>query len=239
MGSSSAPGRALLIAFALGTGPLAACTPPSALDRNYFVSFARKVSMEATFAVMPREEFSPVSFTLQPVIYQPYSCSNTQLLPAVRLQWWVSPNLALLGGTGAALAETNVVQLTQVGFRYLPSAPTLGSLTPEFVFLQQRIDGLPEYTLKWNYFHWGYAVQGRAWQAHAALALLYPRTFPKASAPLAADVPPKLVDSLAMTGLLLSAGYNLFPWVNVTGRLVWSPQLPEFLSGGAQVSLAL
>ena len=232
MGSSNAPGWALLIAFVLGAHPLAAGMPPNVQDNDDFVSFARQVSMEATFGALPRGEFSPVSFTLQPVIYHPNS-SGPQLLPAVRLQWWVSPNLALLGGTGAALAETHVVQLAQVGFRYLPSGPTLGSFTPEFVFLQQRIDGLPEYTLKWNYFHWGYAVQGQAWQAHAALALLYPRIFPKAA-------PGKLADSMAgMAGLLLSAGYNLLPWVNVTGRLVWSPQLPEFLSGGAQVSLAL
>ncbi len=232
---SSARCRTMLLVFALGAGPLAASTPAGELDSKDFASIARQVSMEATFAALPRGEFAPVSFTLQPVIYHPYVRSeDLQLLPTVRLQWWISPNLALLGGAGAALAETNVVQLAQVGFRYLLSAPALGAFTPEFIFLQQRIDGLPEYTLKWNHFQWGYAVQGRAWQASAALALLYQRTFPKASAAVASDLPRKLVDS--NTGLLLSAGYNLFPWVNVMGRLVWSPQV---LSGGAQVSLAL
>ena len=233
MGSS----RAVLMAAVAGAAlavPLSACTPPPVLTQDYFASFARRVSLEATAAALPREEFAPASFTFLPVLYHPYSCSDLQMLPAVRAQWWVSPNLALLGGLGGALAGTSIVQLVQVGLRYLPGSATLGPFTPEFLFVQQRMDGLPQYTLKWNHFQWGYGVQSGPWHGTAAVALMYQRSFPKASEALAEDVPGRLTADAA--SLILSAGYDVFAWARVTARLAWNPVVT---SGGVQMSLAL
>ncbi|MEE9161738.1 MAG: hypothetical protein V3U35_02105 [Candidatus Neomarinimicrobiota bacterium] len=197
-----------------------------------FTSLARSVSMEATAANLPRGDFSLVSFTFQPVLYKP-SGSGTRILPTVRLQWWVSPNLALLGGLGGALAGSEVVQLTHVGFRYLPEAAALGPFSPEFLFVQQRLDGLREYTLKWNHFQWGYGIRSGPWNGTASVALMYPRSFPD---PIdsGSDVPGKV--TVSATALILSAGYDVLWGVRLAGRLVWHPQVT---SAGAQVSLAL
>lgn len=199
---------------------------PQELAPGYFTSLARRVSMEATTGALPRVDFSLLSFTFQPVLYTPSGSSGRLLLPMVRLQWWVSPNLALLGGLGGAVAESEVVQLTQVGFRYLPEAVTLGPFTPEFLFVQQRLDGLREYTLKWNHFQWGYGIQSGPWSGTISVALMYQRSFPKSMAKLTPSV----------TTLILSAGYDILWGVRLSSRLVWNPQVT---SAGVQLSLAL
>lgn len=214
--------------------PLGACSPPEILDSSDFRDFARRVSLEATAAALPRGEFAPTTLTLFPVIYHPDNSSGLKLLPTVLLQWWVSPNLALAGGLGNSVTEHWVVLLQNMGLRYLPAALAWGPFTPEMQFTMYRIEGLPEYTLKWQHFQWAYHASFGAWNVSAGAAFLSERIFPKESESNAPDVPGKL--KMSTSSFTLSVGYDVRAWLRLSARVTTHPR---FFSGGVQLSLAI
>ena len=220
--------------------PLIARSPGLILDRSYFLSFAEKVSAAMIPAHLPRGEFAPVTANFYPVAYRPHAGSGLQILPVIGLQWWVSSNLAVAGGLGSGLTPQDaglmgqqVVQLLRIGLKYLPGSFTLGPLTPEITFVQNRIEGLPEYGLKWNEVSWTYGAKIGSVNVAGALVLMFQSVFPRSEVK-AAGVSGKLEATTRFS--LLSAGYDVFRWLRLS---VQAKVNPDFITGGVQLSLAI
>lgn len=218
----------------LFAAPRGTCAPPQILDSSYFRDCARRVSLEATSAALPRGEFAPTTLTLSPVLYHPHSSSSPKLFPTVLLQRWVSPNLALAGGLGYGMTRQRITLLQNIGFRYLPAALAWGPFTPEIRFAKFRIEGLPEYTLKWQHLQWAYQASFGAWNVDAGISILSERIFPKESERNAPNVPGKL--EVSTKCFTLTVGYDVFSWLRLSARMVAHPQ---FFTGGAQLSVAI
>ena len=238
MGSSRRYLAESLMVLVIGA-PLIARSP-GLRDRSYFLSFAEKVSTAMIPAPLPRGEFAPVTATFYPVAYRPHAGSGLQILPVIGLQWWVSPNLAVIGGLGSGLTPQDaglmgqqVVQLLRIGLRYLPGSFTLGPLTPEITFVQNRIEGLPEYGLKWNEVSWAYGAKIGSVNVAGALVLMFQSVFPRSEV-RAAGVSGKLEATTRF--FLLSAGYDVFRWLRLS---VQAKVNPDFITGGVQLSLAI
>lgn len=232
MGSSRRYLAESLMVLVIGA-PLIARSPGLILDRSYFLSFAEKVSAAMIPAPLPRGEFAPVTATFYPVAYRPHAGSGLQILPVIGLQWWVSPNLAIVGGLGSGLAGQQIIQPLRIGLRYLPASLTLGPLTPEITFVQNRIEGLPEYGLKWNEVSWAYSAKIGFMNVAGALVLLFQSVFPRSTAK-GPDVPEKLEATTRV--LALSAGYDVFRWLRLSVQVKANP---DFVTMGAQLSLAI
>ncbi len=241
MGSSRRYLAESLMVLVIGA-PLIARSPGLILDRSYFLSFAEKVSAAMIPAPLPRGEFAPVTATFYPVAYRPHAGSGLQILPVIGLQWWVSPNLAVVGGLGSGLTPDTlirglmgqqVVQLLRIGLRYLPGSFTLGPLTPEITFVQNRIEGLPEYGLKWNEVSWAYGAKIGSVNVAGALVLMFQSVFPWSEVK-AAGVSGKLEATTRL--FLLSADYDVFRWLRLS---VQAKVNPDFITGGVQLSLAI
>ena len=232
MGSSRRHIAVSLLVLVIGA-PLIGRSSSLIPDRSYFLSFAEKVSAAMIPAPLPRGEFAPVTATFYPVAYRPHAGSGLQILPVIGLQWWVSPNLAVVGGLGSGLMGQQVVQLLRIGLRYLPESFTLGPLTPEITFVQNRIEGLPEYGLKWNEVSWAYGAKIGSVNVAGALVLMFQSVFPRSEVK-AADVSGKLEATTRF--FLLSAGYDVFRWLRLS---VQAKVNPDFITGGVQLSLAI
>lgn len=239
MGSSRRYLAESLMVLVIGA-PLIARSPGLILDRSYFLSFAEKVSAAMIPAPLPRGEFAPVTATFYPVAYRPHAGSGLQILSVISLQWWVSPNLAVVGGLGSGLTPQDaglmgqqVVQLLRIGLRYLPASLTLGPLTPEITFVQNRIEGLPEYGLKWNEVSWAYGAKIGFVNVAGALVLMFQSVFPRLEVK-AAGVSGKLEATTRF--FLLSAGYDVFRWLRLSVQVKANP---NFATGGVQLSLAI
>ena len=213
--------------------PLMAGSPKLAKDQSYFFSSAEKVSAAMIPAPLPRAEFALVTATFYPVAYSPHAGSGPQLMPAVGLQWWVSPNLAIVGGLGSGLAGQQVVQMLRIGLRYRPESLTLGPFMPEITFVQNGIEGLPDYRLTWNEASWAYDAKFGPVNIACALVFVYQRVFPRSTAK-APDVPGILEATTRI--LALSAGCDLFRWLRVS---VQAKVSPGFITRGVQLSLAI
>ncbi len=232
MGSSR---RYLAVSLALMVfaAPLIANPPEPALSHSDFISAAERVTAAMIPAPLPEGEFSPIAVALYPAVYRLHAYSGLQLLPVVELQWWVSPNLAVVGGLGSGLTVQQVVQMLRIGLRYRPEPLTLGPFMPEITFIQNRIEGLPDYRLTWNEASWAYGVKFGPVNIACALVLVYQSVFPR-SAAKASDVPGKLEATTKV--LALSAGCDLFRWLRVS---VQAKVNPGFITGGIQLSLGI
>ena len=220
--------------------PLMAGSPKLAKNQSYFFSLAEKVSAAMIPAPLPRGEFALVTATFYPVAYRPHDGSGRQILPVIGLQWWVSPNLAVVGGLGsgltpqdAGLTGQQVVQMLRIGLRYLPEFLTLGPFMPEITFVQNGIEGLPDYRLTWNELTLAYGAKIGSVNVAGALVLMFQSVFPRSTAK-APDVPGKLEATTRI--LALSAGCDLFHWLRVS---VQAKANPGFITGGVQLSLAI
>ncbi|MBA7649876.1 MAG: hypothetical protein GH143_07905 [Calditrichaeota bacterium] len=240
MGSSRSYIAVLLVVTMSAAVPLMADPPEPVKDRSYFLSSAAQVSAAMIPAPLPRGEFALITATFYPVAYRPHAGSGLQLMPAVGLQWWVSPNLAIVGGLGSGLTPQNagltgqqVVQMLRIGLRYLPESLTLGPFMPEITFVQNGIEGLPDYRLTWNEASWAYDAKFGSVNIACALVFVYQRVFPRSTAK-APDVPGKLEATTRI--LALSAGCDLFRWLRVS---VQAKVSPGFITGGVQLSLAI
>ena len=171
--------------------------------------------------------------TFYPVAYRLHAGSDLQFMPAVGLQWWVSPNLAIVGGLGSGLTGQQVIQLLRVGLRYLPESLALGPFRPEITLVKNGIEGLPDYRLTWNEASWAYGARFGSVNITCALVFVYQSIFP-GSAAEASDVPDKLEATTRM--LALSAGYDLFRRLKVSVQAKVGPGL---ITGGTQLSLAI
>lgn len=231
MGSSK--GRFLLIVGLLGmfilVVPAVAQNTPGA---DAPMHRAQQVATQLLLGPLPRSEFSPTSVTIYLARYQPGE-KKKYVLPMFDLQWWVSPNLAIAGGLGSGLAGQQIIQPLRIGLRYLPASLTLGPLTPEITFVQNRIEGLPEYGLKWNEVSWVYSAKIGFMNVAGALVLLFQSVFPRSTAK-GPDVPEKLEATTRI--LALSAGYDLFRWLRLSAQVKANP---NFVTMGAQLSLAI
>ncbi len=214
---------------------LSASSPDSVL-----LSSATRVSAAMIPAPFPRREFAPVTATFYPVAYRPHAGSDLQFMPAVGLQWWVSPNLAIVSGLGgglvpqdAGLTGQQAVQLLRIGLRYLPESLALGPFSPEITLVKNGIEGLPDYRLTWNEASWAYGARFGSVNITCALVFVYQSVFP-GSAAEASDVPDKLEATTRM--LALSAGYDLFRRLKVSVQAKVGPGL---ITGGVQLSLAI
>ncbi|MFC1484631.1 hypothetical protein ACFL6Q_06255 [Candidatus Neomarinimicrobiota bacterium] len=160
---------------------------------------ALAMAADLTFGSLPKTTNSPADLAFYPALYQPVG-KERHLLPLVGLQYWVSPNLSLLGGIGGGIAGGNVVQFSRIGLRYFPATLPLGSFMPEIFITQNRIEGLSllidqflrdslgneiedsenyetRYDSKWNEFGWGYQGQISKYSLSVAIILVYQRTF--------------------------------------------------------------
>ena len=239
MGSSRRHIAVSLLVLVIGA-PLIGRSSSLIPDRSYFLSFAEKVSAAMIPAPLPRGEFAPVTATFYPAVYRSNASSDLQMLPAIGLQWWVSPNLAVVGGLGsgltpqdAGLTGQQVVQLLRIGLRYLPESLALGPFMPEITFVQNRIEGLPEYGLKWNEVSWAYGAKIGSVNVAGALVLMFQSVFPRSEVK-AAGVSGKLEATTRF--FLLSAGYDVFRWLRLS---VQAKVNPDFITGGVQLSLAI
>ncbi len=107
-------------------------------------SVARMAAVAVT-APFPLGADSPFSASITIMPYQSMT-SETDFMPVIGLQWWVSPNLALTNATGLDKHLDNFVRLQRVGLRYLPASMAIGGAKPELLLVQGKIKGLPEYT---------------------------------------------------------------------------------------------
>ena len=160
---------------------------------------ALDMAADLTFGALPKETENPADLIIYPALYQPIG-KETYLLPIVGLQYWASANLSLLGSIGSSIADGNVVQFSCIGLRYFPATLPLGSFTPEFFLIQNRIEGLSllidhpmvdslgsavevpddynaRYDSKWNQFGWGYQGQIRKYSLTIAVLLVYQKIF--------------------------------------------------------------
>jgi hypothetical protein len=242
--------------------PLPAQLPRTKPD---FHDLARTVTAASIPAPLPLTQFGALSATLFPtVIRAEGEESDPVILPFLGLQWWLSPNLALLGGLGSgqflkqlvllrrvglrylpeafSLGEAipgsgqflkQLVLLRRVGLRYLPEALSLGEAIPEFIFVQGQVDGLAAYTLKWNELQWVYNLEMGTWNFSAGLAVLSYSIFPDADY-RDETVGGKLKSNLK--ALILASTWKIVPVCHLAGRVIVHP---KFISGGAQLSLAI
>ncbi len=211
--------------------PLAAQLPRTKPD---FLDLARTITAASIPAPLPLTQFGVLSATLFPTaIRAEGKGSDLVILPFVGLQWWWSPNLALLGGLGSGQFLKQLVLLRRVGLRYLPEALALGAAIPEFIFVQGRVDGLAAYTLKWNELQWVYNLEMGAWNFSGGLAVLNYSIFPDADY-RDETVGGKLKSNLK--ALILASTWKIVPTCHLAGRVIVHP---EFISGGAQLSLAI
>lgn len=217
----------------VGGASLVTGSPGSLLDESDFRSAAEKTSAAMIPASLPGVEFAHVTATLHPVLYRENTDSELQILPAVNLQWWVSPNLSLVGGLGSGLNNRSILQFMRIGFRYLPGSLELGRWTPEIAIIRSRVEGLPDYELKWNEVGCTYCMQRGRVKAAGGILFMSQGIFPR-SGSKAPEVPGKLEANTRM--LHLSISYDLLPW------LVLSAQAkihPDFSTAGAQISMAI
>ncbi len=246
MGLSRA-GHSLVVGFSglfILAVPAMAQSIPETTDFKYL---AREMAADVTFGPLPGGDFSPLSATIFPAHYRPAG-KNRYFLPLVGLQWWVSPNLALLGGLGAGIADKRIVQYARMGLRYLPSSLSIGSFTPEFYFAQNKIEALSlfidhpildsqgneievsttpdRYDSRWNEIGWGYAGQVGAYYLSGTLMFLFQQTFIGSGQKLRLNS--KLIG--------LSIGRDIFGWLRVS---VQAKANPDFVTGGVQLSLAI
>ncbi len=203
------------------------------LDRADFLSDAEITSAAMIPAPLPGVEVAHITATLYPVMYRANTDSDLQILPVVNLQWWISPNLSLVGGLGSGLNSRSIVQLMRIGFRYLPESLELGRWTPEITLTRSRIEGLPDYELKWNEAGCTYCTQWGRVKAAGGILFTFQGIFPR-SGSKAPEVPGKLEANTWM--LQLAIGYNLFPWLVLSAQAKMNP---DFSTAGAQMSIAI
>ncbi|MCH7938737.1 MAG: hypothetical protein IID13_03205 [Candidatus Marinimicrobia bacterium] len=226
----SLPAWAIILVMA-PVKPLPALAPPTDLD---FLDLARTVTAASIPAPLPLTQFGPLSATLFPtVIRAEGEESDLVILPFLGLQWWLSPNLALLGGLGSGHFQEQLLLLRRIGLRYLPEALIIGAAIPEFILVQGRIDGLAAYILKWNELQWIYNLDMGIWNISGGLAVLSYSMFPNAEFQVD-KVGGKLKASL--NTLILAATWKIGPTFHLAGRVIVHP---KFISGGAQLSLAI
>ncbi|UCH63011.1 MAG: hypothetical protein JSU77_00715 [Fidelibacterota bacterium] len=224
--------------------PASAQSTPETTDFKYL---AQEMAADVTFGPLPRGDFSPISVTIFPAHYQPTG-KNRHFLPLMGLQWWVSPNLAFLGGLGAGITDQLVVQYARIGLCYLPSSLSIGSFTPEFYFTQNNMEGLSRfidhtildslgneievsptpdrYDSGWNEIGWGYTGQVGAYCLSGAVIFLFQKTFIGSGQKL------RLNSKL----IRLSIGRDIFGWLRVS---IQAKANPDFITGGVQLSLAI
>lgn len=224
--------------------PAVAQSTPETTDFKYL---AREMAADVTFGPLPRGDFGPINATIFPAYYRPTG-ENRHILPLVGLQWWVSPNLALLGGLGAGIADKRVVQYARIGLCYIPASLSVGSFTPEIYFAQNTIGGLSlfidhpildslgneievsptpdRYDSGWNEIGWGYVGQVGAYYLSGTMMFLFQQTFIGSGQKLSLDS--KLIG--------LSIGRDIFGWLRVS---VQAKANPDFVTGGIQLSLAI
>ncbi len=211
--------------------PLPAQPPRTKPD---FLDLASTVTAASIPAPLPLTQFGALSATLFPTaIRAEGKGSDLVILPFLELQWWLSPNLALLGGLGSGQFLKQLVLLRRVGLRYLPEALALGAAIPEFIFVQGRVDGLAAYTLKWSELQWVYNLEMGNWNFSGGLAVLSYSIFPDPGY-RAEDVGGKLKSSI--NTLILASTWKIVPACHLAGRVIVHP---KFISGGAQLSLAI
>ena len=234
MGSSKHH-TAVSLALTVLAVSLSAGSPDSVM-----LSSAARVSAAMIPAPFPRGEFAPLTATFYPAVYYPHTDSGLRLLPVIGFQWWVSPNLAIVGGLGsglipqdAGLTGQQVVQLSRVGLKYLPESLALGPFRPEITLARNGIEGLPDYRLTWNEASWVYSARFGSVNIACALLFLYQSIFPRSEAE-ALDVPGKLEATTRM--LALSAGYDLFRGLRLSVQAKVGSGL---VTGGIQLSLAV
>ena len=208
-------------------------SPGTLLDRSDFLADAEKTSAATIPAPLPGVEFAHITATLYPVIYRTNTDSNLQILPVVNLQWWVSPNLSLVGGLGWGLNNRSIVQFIRIGFRYLPESLELGRWTPEITLIRSRVEGLPDYEIKWNELGCTYHTQWGSLKAAAGILYTFQAIFPR-SGSKSPEVPGKLEANTRM--FLLSIGYNPLPWLVLSAQAKMNP---GFITAGGQVSIAI
>ena len=211
--------------------PLPAQSPRTKTD---FLDLASTVTAACIPAPLPLTQFGALSATLFPTVIRAEGQeSDPVILPFLGLQWWLSPNLALLGGQGSGQFLKQLVLLRRVGLRYLPEALSFGGAIPEFIFVQGRVDGLAAYTLKWRELQWVYNLDMESWNFSGGLAVLSYSIFPD---PEYRDemVGGKLKSSVKT--LILAATWKVVPNCRLAGRIIIHPR---FISGGAQLSLAI
>jgi hypothetical protein len=210
---------------------------------------ARVTAADLSFGTLPKAEFSVLSFTLYPAYFR-QSDDRRFLLPLAGLQWWVSPNLSILGGMGAGITDGYIVRFTRAGLRYLPDALVIGRFTPEFLFARSRIDGLnhmagvpvestfPDsaYWSKWNEYALSWSGPALGFEVSAGILFISQRTFNADGMRIDKDTP----------FLSFSAARRVLPWVQVCARfLVYSPLAwhvdpkERVFSLGFQASVAL
>lgn len=211
--------------------PLPAQLPRTKPD---FLDLARTVTAASIPAPLPLTQFGALSATLFPAaIRAEGKDSDLVILPFLGLQWWLSPNLALLGGLGSGQFLKQLVLMRQVGLRYLPETLAVGAAIPEVIFVQGRVDGLAAYTLKWTELQWVYNLEMGTWNFSAGLVVLSSSIFPDADY-RDETVGGKLKSSL--NALILGATWKIVPTCHLAGRVIMHP---KFISGGAQLSLAI
>ncbi len=211
--------------------PLPAQLP---LTKPDLIDLARTVTAACIPAPPPLTQFGALSATLFPTAVRSESIeSDLVVLPFLGLQWWLSPNLALLGGLGSGQFRKQLVLLRRVGLHYLPEALTLGPAVPEFIFVQGRVDGLAAYTLKWNELQWVYNLDTETWNFGGGLAVISYSIFPD---PEFRDeqVGSRLKSNSQV--LILASTWKMLPNCHLAGRVIVHP---KFISGGVQLSLAI
>lgn len=221
-----------LAVLTVGTS-LIAGSPDTLLDESDFLSDAEKTSAAMIPAPLPGVGFAHIAATMYPVIYRPNADSDLQILPAVNLQWWVSPNLSLVGGLGSGLNNRSIVQLMRIGFTYLPESIAIGRWYPEITLIRSRVEGLPDYELKWNEVGCTYCTQWGSVKAAGGVLFTFQVIFPR-SGSKAPEVPGKLEANTRM--LLLSIGYDPFPWLVLSAQAKMNP---DFITAGGQISIAI
>jgi len=212
---------------------LIAGSPGALLDESDFLSSADKTAAAMIPASLPGVEFAHITATFYPVLYRTNIDSNLQILPAVNFQWWVSPNLSLVGGLGSGLSNRSILQFMRIGFRYLPESLELGRWTPEITIIRSRIEGMPDYEIKWNEVGCIYHTRWGKVEAAGGILFTFQGIFPR-SGSKAPEVPGKLEANTRM--LHLAIGYNLLPWLVLSAQTKMNP---DFITAGAQLSMAI
>ncbi len=176
------------------------------------------VSVTAPFPYGADSPFS-ASITLMP--YKSMT-SESDVMPLIGMQWWVSPNLALTNTTGLDKHQNNFVRLQRVGLRFLPASLAIGGAKPEVLLVQGKIKGLPEYTARWNEFQWRYAMVHDKWGATVGFIHLSQIILPSPEW-RAGNVADRLEGST--NGILASGRYAVMEWLQLNVRLVATSNL--------------
>lgn len=188
---------------------------------NQVKSAVARIAAVSVTAPFPMGEDSPFSASITIMPYETMS-SESDFMPLIGMQWWVSPNLALMNTSGLDKHQNNYVRLQRVGLRYLPASMAIREARPEVLLVQGTIKGLPEYTARWNEFQWRYALAGDKWGATVGLFHLSQIIIPTPEWS-AGHVSDRLEGST--NGILAAGRYVVMEWLQLNLRLVATSDL--------------